>query len=322
MTPIDGETGDPADRGPRDVVVAIDVGGTAMKCALVDPGGVAVYTQRYATGAARGSDAVVATILDAAEGLVAKGRAGGYRVRAAGLAVPGIVDEAAGVAVWAANVDFRNVPLRRLLHERLGLPTALGHDVRAGGVAEARLGAGRGYGHVLVVPIGTGIAAAQVVHGKAFAGAHGAAGEIGHVAVRPGGHRCGCGARGCLEAEASAAAIGRAYSARIGRPATALDLVGRLADGDAVAAEVWAAAIDALADGLRIGLTLFDPEVIVIGGGLAEAGDALIRPLDEALAGKLTFQYRPAVVRAELGDEAGQLGAGLLALSALEEDQS
>lgn len=321
MTPIDGETGDPADREPRDVVVAIDVGGTAMKCALVDPRGVAVYTQRYATGAARGADAVVATILDAAEGLVAKGRADGYRVRAAGLAVPGIVDEAAGVAVWAANVDFRNVPLRRLLHERLGLPTALGHDVRAGGVAEARLGAGRGYGHVLVVPIGTGIAAAHVVHGKAFAGAHGAAGEIGHVVVRPGGQRCGCGARGCLEAEASAAAIGRAYSARIGRPATALDLVGRLAEGDAVAAEVWAEAIDVLADGLRIGLTLFDPEVIVIGGGLAEAGDALIRPLDEALAGKLTFQYRPVVVRAELGDEAGQLGAGLLALSALE-DQS
>ena len=82
-----------------------------------------------------------------------------------------------------------------------------------------------------------------------------------------------------------------------------------------------AALTDVLADGLRIGLTLFDPEVIVIGGGLAEAGDALIRPLDEALAGKLTFQYRPVVVRAELGDEAGQLGAGLLALSALE-DQS
>jgi glucokinase len=168
---------------------------------------------------------------------------------------------------------------------------------------------------VLVVPIGTGIAAAHVVHGKAFAGAHGAAGEIGHVVVRPGGRPCGCGARGCLEAEASASAIGRAYSARTGRTVTAADVVRNAALGEPVAVTVWAEAIDALADGLRIGLTLYDPEVIVIGGGLAEAGDALLGPLDKALAGKLTFQYRPALVRAALGDVAGCLGAGLLALS-------
>jgi glucokinase len=302
-----------------EVVVAIDVGGTGMKCGLVDRSGVMVHVQRRATGAQRGPEAVVATILEVAEGLVARGRADGCRVAAVGLAVPGVIDEAAGVAVWSANVGFRDVPLRSLLADRLGLPTVLGHDVRAGGIAEARLGAGRGYGHVLMMPIGTGIAAAHVVHGRAFAGAHGAAGEIGHIIVRPGGRPCGCGANGCLEAEASAAAIGRTYSARIGRPATALDLVGRLADGDPDAVAVWAEAIDALADGLRTGLTLFDPEVIVIGGGLAEAGDTLIAPLDAALAGKLTFQYRPALVRAELGDAAGSLGAGLMALSLLEE---
>jgi glucokinase len=306
---------------PPEVVVAIDVGGTGMKCALVDRDGAMVHVERRATGAQRGPEAVIATILEVAEGLAEKGRADGYRVAAAGLAVPGVIDEAAGVAVWSANVGFRDVPLRDLLRDRIGLPTVLGHDVRAGGLAEARLGAGRGYGHVLMVPIGTGIAAAHVVHGKAFTGAHGAAGEIGHIIVRPGGRPCGCGANGCLEAEASAAAIGRTYSARIGRPATALDLVGRLADGEPEAVEVWAEAIDVLADGLHTGLTLFDPEVIVIGGGLAEAGDTLIVPLDAALRAKLTFQYRPALVRAELGDAAGSLGAGLMALSLLE-DQS
>jgi glucokinase len=301
--------------GRRDVVVAIDVGGTGMKCALLDRAGTVLHSERHATGAGRGSAAVVGTIMDVAAGLVDTARAGGHRPVATGIAVPGVVDEAGGVAVWSANVGFRDVPLRHLLQDRLHLPAVLGHDVRAGGLAEARLGAGREFDHVLVVPIGTGIAAAHVVHGKAFAGAHGAAGEIGHIIVRPGGRPCGCGAAGCLEAEASASAIGRIYSARVGHPATAADAVRDLAAGDPDAVAVWAEAIDALADGLRTGVTLYDPEVIVIGGGLAEAGDALLGPLDKALAGKLTFQYRPAMVRAALGDAAGCLGAGLLALS-------
>jgi glucokinase len=305
----------PAVGPPRDVVVAMDVGGTGMKCALVDASGTAVHTERHATGAQRGPDAVVATILDVASGLADRARAGGDRVVAAGIAVPGVIDEVHGVAVWSANVGFRDVPLRQLMQQRLRVPATLGHDVRAGGLAEARLGAGQEFDHVLVVPIGTGIAAAHVVHGKAFAGAHGAAGEIGHIVVRPGGRPCGCGAFGCLEAEASASAIGKAYSARTGRPATAADVVRDAALGEPDAVAVWAEAIDALADGLRTGVTLYDPEVVVIGGGLAEAGDALIGPLDKALAGKLTFQYRPAMVRAALGDAAGCLGAALLALS-------
>jgi glucokinase len=299
----------------RDVVVAIDVGGTGMKCALVDARGNVVHTERHATGAERGPEAVVGTILDIAAGLGERARAGGDRLVAAGIAVPGVIDEANGVAVWSANVGFRDVPLRHLLQERLGVPATLGHDVRAGGLAEARLGAGQEFDHVLVVPIGTGIAAAHVVHGKAFAGAHGAAGEIGHIIVRPGGRPCGCGAAGCLEAEASASAIGKAYTARTGHPATAADVVRQAGLGDPDAVAVWGEAIDALADGLRTGLTLYDPEVIVIGGGLAEAGEALLGPLDKALAGKLTFQYRPAMVRAALGDAAGCLGAALLALS-------
>ena len=306
--------------GAGDVVVAIDVGGTGMKCALVDRTGHAVHTERHATGAQRGPDAVVGTILDVAEGLATRARADGYRVVAVGIAVPGVIDEPNGIAVWSANVGFRDVPLRQLMQERLRVPATLGHDVRAGGLAEARLGAGQEFDHVLVVPIGTGIAAAHVVHGKAFAGAHGAAGEIGHIIVRPGGRLCGCGARGCLEAEASAAAIGKAYTARTGKPATAADVARGAVSGDADAEAVWAEAIDALADGLRTGLTLYDPEVIVIGGGLAEAGEALLGPLDKALAAKLTFQYRPAMVRAALGDAAGCLGAALLALSLVDSE--
>ncbi len=299
-------------------VIALDIGGTGMKCALVSPTGEIVHAERHATGADRGPEAVVQTILDVAAGLAGTAYSLGDKASAAGIVVPGVVDEERGIAVWSANVGFRDVPLRDLLTGRLGIPAALGHDVRAGGVAEARLGAGRGYRHVLFLAIGTGIAGAHVVDGAAFAGAHGAAGEVGHIIVRPGGPLCGCQAHGCLEAIASAAAIGRAYSARAGAAASAAEVAARAMAGEALAAEVWADAVDALAAGLHTLVTLYDPQVAVIGGGLAEAGAGLLDPRGAELARKLTFQYRPDLVRAALGDEAGCLGAGLLALSLTE----
>ncbi|WP_308194799.1 ROK family protein [Micromonospora sp. R77] len=301
----------------RSVVVALDVGGTGMKCALVRPDGSTVHTERHPTDAGRGPDAVVDTILEVAEGLAGKARAADLTPVACGIAVPGVVDEARGVAVWSANVGFRDVPLRELAAARLGLPTALGHDVRVGGLAEARLGAGRGTGHVLFVAIGTGIAAAHVVDGSAATGAHGAAGEIGHILVRPDGPRCGCGRPGCLEAVASAAAVARRYAELTGDPVTAAEVADRAAAGEPAAARVWQETVAALADGLATGQALFDVETVVIGGGLAQAGPRLLDPLRVALHERMTFHREPRLVGAALGDEAGCLGAALLALDAL-----
>jgi glucokinase len=300
------------------VVVALDVGGTGMKCALVRPDGTVHHAERHPTGAARGGEAVVTTILDVAASLADRARAEGLTTVAAGVAVPGVVDEATGTAVWAANIGFRDVPLRDLMSERLGVPAALGHDVRVGGIAEARLGAGQGRRHVLFIAIGTGIAAAHVVDGKAFAGAHGAAGEVGHVVVRPGGPACGCGGRGCLEAVASASAIGRRYAERSGiAGSAAADVAARAAAGEKLATEVWREAVEALADGLLTAQALYDAEVVVLGGGLAEAGEALLAPLRIALDARITFHRLPALTRAGLGDNAGCLGAALLALDTL-----
>ncbi len=145
-----------------DVVIAMDIGGTGMKCALVDAGHAIVHAERHATGADRGPDAVVATILEVAAGLAETARAAGLTPIAVGLAAPGVIDEANGIAVWSANVGFRGVPLRDLVAAHVGLPAALGHDVRAGGRAEALLGAGRDVRRAWFVAIGTGIAAAYV----------------------------------------------------------------------------------------------------------------------------------------------------------------
>ncbi|CAL9503233.1 ROK family protein [Streptomyces sp. enrichment culture] len=302
-------------------VIALDVGGTGMKAALVGADGELLHQARRPTGRERGPDAVVEGILGFAAELRAHGiRAHGEPASAAGVAVPGIVDEAEGVAAYAANLGWRDVPLRALLSERLGgVPVALGHDVRTGGLAEGRIGAGRGADRFLFVPLGTGIAGAIGIDGKVEAGAHGFAGEIGHIVVRPGGAECPCGQRGCLERFASASAVSRAWAEASGDPdADAADCAKAVASGDERAVRVWQEAVDALADGLVTALTLLDPRTLIIGGGLAEAGETLFTPLREAVQRRVTFQKLPSLVPAALGDTAGCLGAGLLAWDLIE----
>ncbi|MFJ3138828.1 ROK family protein [Streptomyces sp. NPDC086843] len=302
-------------------VIALDVGGTGMKAALVGAGGELLHQARRPTGRERGPDAVVEGILGFAADLRAHGiRELGEPASAAGVAVPGIVDEAEGIAAFAANLGWRDVPLRALLTERLGgVPVALGHDVRTGGLAEGRIGAGRGADRFLFVPLGTGIAGAIGIDGRVEAGAHGFAGEIGHIVVRPGGAACPCGQRGCLERFASASAVSQAWAATCGDPdADAADCAKAVESGDARAVRVWQDAVDALADGLVTALTLLDPRTLIIGGGLAEAGETLFTPLREAVRRRVTFQKLPSLVPAALGDTAGCLGAGLLAWDLIE----
>jgi glucokinase len=286
-------------------VFAVDVGGTDTKTALVEDGGAVLAARTLPTP--RSPDAIV--------DLVVAGLPGG--VDAIGLAVPGLVDERRGVAVWSENLGWRDVQFADAVSSRTGLPTVLGHDVRAGGLAESRLGAARGLRDVVFLPIGTGIAAALILGGRLHAG-DGYAGEIGHTAA---GHAepCACGATGCLEAIASAAAIARRYAARAGgaAPAEAEAVVAAAGRGDPVALAVWEDALDALGGALAWLAGVLAPEAIVVGGGLSRAGDALLVPLRARLARRLTFQRVPRLVPAALGDRAGCLGAALLALDYL-----
>ncbi|MEU1438773.1 ROK family protein [Streptomyces sp. NPDC005786] len=306
-------------------VIALDVGGTGMKAALVGADGTLLHEARRATGRERGPDAVVESVLAFAADLRAYGQEHlGESALAAGVAVPGIVDAGNGIAVYAANLGWRDVPMRRLLGERLGgVPVALGHDVRTGGLAEGRIGAGKGADRFLFVPLGTGIAGAIGIAGTIEAGAHGYAGEIGHIVIRPDGPDCPCGQRGCLETLASAAAVSRAWAAASGdAKADAADCAKAVESGDPEAVAVWRDAVDALAAGLVTALTLLDPRTLIIGGGLAEAGETLFTPLRAAVEERVTFQKLPHIVPAALGDTAGCLGAGLLAWDLLSTEVS
>nr|UUL71908.1 sugar kinase [Streptomyces tumemacerans] len=302
------------------MVLGLDIGGTTVKTALLARDGTVVAEGRCATGPERGGAAVLATVLEQAAYAVGEAGAMGVTVRAAGIAACGLVDEERGTVEFAPHIGWQDVPLRRLAADRLGLPVALGHDVRAGGLAEARRGAGRGEDVVFFVPLGTGVGGAVLWHGRPLPGSHWRSAEIGHVVLRPGGDVCTCGQRGCLDTFAGGTAIAQRYLQQCGPaaggPASGVDtaeVARRAAAGDQVAARVWGEAIEALAQALVAGITLFDPGVLILGGGLSQAGDQLLVPLRRQLERRMAFQVLPRLVRAELGEAAGRIGAGLLA---------
>jgi glucokinase len=302
---------------PAPVVVALDVGGTLMKGAVVASSDVRLRgVRRWDTPREAGSDAVVAQALAAVDELLAEAS----DARAVGLVVPGVVDEESGVAVYSENIEWHDVEFRRLVSERTGLPVGFGHDVRAGGLAERELGAAQGSEDVLFMPIGTGISGAMFVGGELVHNPY--AGEIGHVYAgfeEP----CACGASGCLEAVASGASIARRYQRFSGRADRGAREVLELAEaGDPVAVAVWGDALDALARVLVTYISILAPSRVVVGGGVSHAGEALLGPLRERLRHRLVWQQEPELVTAALADEAGCLGAALLARCALTRTQS
>jgi len=288
-------------------VIGVDVGGTTIKGIRWD-GGVPDGVMARRPSPREGPQVVVDTIAD----LVAELRT--PDVRAVGLAIPGIIDEPRGIAVTSAYFGWEGLPIRDLVSQATGLPTALGHDVRSAGLAEVELGAARGVQDALLIALGTGIGAAVVSGGRLLVGG-GYAGQFGHVVLDPDGPPCGCGQRGCASTLASAGAVVRRYVERSGdRDVTGADEVAaRVRAGDPVALAIWAETVAALTDLLLIGVTLLGPEVIVLGGGLAMAGDQLVDPVAERLLARLTFHRRPRLVPAALGEAAGRLGAALLA---------
>ncbi|MFF4779282.1 ROK family protein [Microtetraspora fusca] len=290
-------------------VVALDVGGTSMKGGLVTRSGEVTPFAGHPTERERGPAAVVAAIRAYVGELAGHGRARyGGEPSGVGLAVPGIVTSS--MAVYSANIGWRDVPAEEFVPG--DVPARLGHDVRTGGLAESVFGAGRDTADFLFLPIGTGIAGAVVVRGEPYGGVHGWGGEIGHTTVWPSGEPCACGQIGCLETYASASAVSRRYERRSGRAATAKEVVTLAASGDPAAREVFDEAIEALAISLGSYTLLLDPSLIVIGGGLGEAGAVLFDPLRERLAARLAFCEPPELRPSALGVHAGMLGAALL----------
>lgn len=306
--------------GPGSAVLAFDVGGTDIKSAYVTEDGAVEGIRRSPTPIDPGDPA--GTITRRLAELAQEYHAAGARPHASGVSVPGIVDERAGIGVFSSNLGWRDAPLRSLAEEALALPVAFGHDVRAAATAEHRMGAARGFDDVVMLAIGTGIAGTIIIDGRPYAGG-GYAGEFGHALADPGGERCRCGAIGCVETIASAASIAHRYGEWNGTVVSgAREVRDAMRAGDPIARAVWADAVEALAELLARTCALLAPEAVVIGGGLSEAGEDLFAPLGARLDALLSFHRRPALLRAELGDDAGLLGTALAARALLEAGDS
>ncbi|MFE5754666.1 ROK family protein [Streptomyces massasporeus] len=290
-------------------VVAVDLGGTTIKAARYDAHGAAEESLRIPTPSPKGPDAVVAAVVQAATALVRPG------VRAVGLCAPGLIDTDAGIVRFAPNLGLRHTPLAAAVADAVHLPVTLEHDGRAACLAERQLGLGASVSDLLVVVLGTGLAAGIVSDGRLLRGASGIAGEFGHIPVHADGELCACGQRGCVEAYTAAGALVRRYR-RTGNSAdTAADITARL-DTDPAAARVWAEATDALGRALVTSTILLDHQRIVLAGGMTAAKDRLADPVRQSLQRGLVWRTAPAVELSPLGADAGLLRAALHALTA------
>ncbi|MGN6414467.1 ROK family protein [Flexivirga sp.] len=300
---------DGAASGP---VLAIDVGGTSIKAAVLDADGGEHLRKAVHTPFAQGPEAILTALRELAHERTAAAGAAGMQLDAAGVVVPGVVDTEAGIARYASNIGWRDVPLADIVADIVKAPTAVGHDVQAAGLAEATLGAAQGVTDALIVVLGTGVAAVVLSGGQPVRGAAGIPGEIGHIPAGDLRTRCRCGAFGCLEMFSSARGVTRLYAERTGRTLDAPEVIAHL-DEDPDAAAAWQEATDTLARGLVCAALITDPARIVLAGGLSQAGDALLTPTRAAFTAGMPWRSAPELVTSPLGGRAGLLGAGILA---------
>ncbi|MEO5779388.1 ROK family protein [Arthrobacter sp. PAMC25284] len=300
-------------------VLAFDVGGTDMKAGIVLATGRIIGLRRMATPRhpVDTGGAVIEKITEVASEY--RGLYPGHPVRAAGLIVPGLVDEATGTGILSANLGWKDFPFAERAQAALGLPVAFGHDVGSAGEAEFRFGAARGASNAVVLVIGTGIAGAVFVDDRRLTGG-GYAGELGHAPVpdpdRP-------GSTTILEAVGSAGAIASRYCAATGRSVDgARQVLDLAAAGDPEAYRVWSEAVDALAFSIVQCVSILGTETVVMGGGLSQAGEALLAPLRTRVENLLSIHRRPRIVPATLGQDAGLIGSALKARELLSSIES
>ncbi len=309
------------------LAIGVDIGGTKVAAGVVDGGGHVLARARRLTPS-RDPRAVEATIVEVVDELRRD-----HSVVAVGIGAAGFVDAGRARVMFAPHLAWRNEPLQSVVHEATGLPVVVENDANAAAWAEWRFGAGRDESHLVCVTLGTGIGGGIVTNGRVERGRYGMAGEFGHMVVVPDGQRCECGNRGCLEQYASGNVLGREARelARAGSPVTVplmervggdIDaLVGPLIteaarDGDPCAIELFEEVGRWLGIGLANLAAALDPGIFVIGGGVSDAGELLLRPAREAFRRTLTgrgFRPEPRIVKAALGPQAGLVGAADLA---------
>jgi glucokinase len=308
--------------------IGVDVGGTKVLGGVVDQSGTVLKSARRDTPR-EGGNSLTQAIADVAKELMAD-----FQIDSVGVSAAGFVSSDRKTMLATPNIDgWNGVDLDSELTQLIGLPVVIENDANAAAWGEARFGAGRGREHLLMLTVGTGIGGGIVVNGDLYRGAFGIAAEIGHMRVVPDGHLCGCGARGCFEQYGSGNALLRhAREAIAASPDIARNLLSRgdgtidgltgkaiteaARDGDAVALAAFNTTGQWLGAGIATLSVILDPECVVIGGGVIDAGEILLEPTRAALERYMPFAGKhpyPEIIAASLGNEAGLVGAAALA---------
>ena len=312
------------------LTIGIDVGGTKVLGGVVDESGKVLTTARKDTPR-QGGSALTQTIADVAKELLQQ-----HSVASVGVSAAGFVSSDRKTMLATPNIaDWNGVDLDGQLTKLIGLPVVIENDANAAAWGEAKFGAGKNQDHMMMLTVGTGIGGGIVVNGALYRGAFGIAAEFGHMRVVPDGHICGCGARGCFEQYASGNALLRhAREAINASPEVARNLLSRgdgtvagltgqaiteaARDGDAVALAAFNTTGQWLGAGIASLAVLLDPACVVIGGGVIDAGEILLKPTRESLERNMPFAGKhpyPKIIAAQLGNEAGLVGVADLARS-------
>ena len=304
---------------------AIDLGGTKVRSIVADGGGRILGDDVRPSQAQDGLDVVLEQMVESLETSVGKADVERARLSGLGIASAGAVDAVRGIVPGAPQLPgWEDVPLARILAERTGLPTRLENDATAAALGEHRFGGGRGSRYMLYFTVSTGVGGGIIIDGKMYGGKSGAAGELGHVVLDINGPPCGCGARGCLESFASGTAIAKkgeeladsGESTILARlrgeegPVTA-EMMQRAAEmGDEASQQAFREAGHYFGVALASYVNIFDPEVIVVGGGVAKAGDLFLDVARATMEDRAMAQPLKGVrlVLSELGDFGGTLG--------------
>lgn len=312
------------------LTMGVDIGGTKVLAGVVDSQGNVIARQRRLT-ASRSVSTVEDTIVELVTSFKRE-----YDIAAVGIGAAGFVDSTRSIVKFSPHLAWRDEPLRSKVATRVRLPIVVDNDANAAALAESRFGAGRGHRFVLCVTLGTGLGGALVLDNRVFRGANGMAGEFGHMQVVKGGHLCPCGNRGCWEQYASGNALERDARELVRNDSPMAHRLRKIVEGEAeliTGPQITQAArdgdplcIELLGDmGAWLGVGLagltaaFDPTCIVIGGGVSSAGELLLEPTRAAFSRSLTgrgHRQEPAIHAAELGPDAGFIGAADMARSA------
>jgi glucokinase len=294
-------------------VIGVDVGGTKILAGLVTHDGTVISHREYATPVETeealldGLEAAVRELLD--EGVVA-----------VGFGIPSQIDQRAGVALGSVNIPLRGVPFRDEMAERLGLAVGIDNDANAAAIAEWTAGAGRGTTDMVMLTLGTGVGGGLILGGRPYRGWFGAGAEIGHMVIVHDGVRCRCGGHGHLESYVSGKAADELAAEAFGPAADAYRLVRLAREGDARAIDLLQGIGEHLGSGIASLVNIFNPELVVVGGGFAAAGELLFGPAqivaDREVLVSVRDSYR--IVRAELGTSAGMIGAAMVAFEAFD----